>query len=76
MYFLFIFILSQAFLILYTTHDVILIYHLVIFVLFIFVMRRWSSRHENSPYKFLIIIIIIINHGGEIAQALWKINGN
>ena len=42
-------------------------------------MRRWSSRHENSPYKFLIIfiiIIIIINHGGEIAQALWKINGN
>ena len=48
-------------------------------------MRRWSSRHENPPYKFLIIIIIIIiviiiiiiiNHGGEIAQALWKINGN
>ena len=49
-------------------------------------MRRWSSRHENSPYKFLIIIIIIIitiiiiiiiiNPGGEIAQALWKINGN
>ena len=43
-------------------------------------MRRWSSRHENSPYKFLIIIIIIIiiiiNHGGEIAQALWKIDGN
>ena len=36
-------------LILYTTHDVILIFHLVIFVLCTVVMRSRSSRHENCP---------------------------
>jgi len=36
-----------GFLIFHTTHVVILICHVVIFILCIVVMRSWSSRHEN-----------------------------
>ena len=45
---------------LYTTHDVILTFHLLIFVLCIVVMRSWSSRHENCPIEILIYYYITI----------------